>query len=148
VGGGYGGDYYGGGDYYNDPGQPQVVYVPQQPQQQSPQVVINQGFMPETARPIVREYTQDASGGIQVYAPPSSNTAAASTAPDEDPLYLIALRNHTIYAARAYWLEGDTLHYITGKNSHNQVSLNLVDRELSDRLNRERDVEFRLPATR
>jgi hypothetical protein len=34
---------------------------------------------------------------------------------------------------------------VTNQNTHNQVSLDLVDRELSDRLNRERQVDFRLP---
>jgi hypothetical protein len=42
-------------------------------------------------------------------------------------------------------VEGETLHYVTNQNTHNQVSLDLVDRELSDRLNRERQVDFRLP---
>ena len=63
----------------------------------------------------------------------------------ENPTYLIAFTDHTIYAAVAYWLEGNTLHYVTNQNTHNQVSLDLVDRELSNRLNRERSVDFRLP---
>ena len=38
--------------------------------------------------------------------------------------------------------------YVTGQNSHNQVSLDLIDYELSNRLNRERNVDFKLPPAR
>jgi len=37
---------------------------------------------------------------------------------------------------------------VTNQNTHNQVSFDLVDRELSDRLNRERNVDFRLSPAR
>ena len=131
--------------YAEPSGPPAPMYYPQ-PQQAAPPVVINQYFVPETAaRPMVREYTSDANGGIRVYGPETS--VAAETAPpaSENPTYLIAFKDHTIYAAIAYWLEDNTLHYVTNQNTHNQVSLDLVDRELSGRLNRERNVDFRLP---
>ena len=73
-----------------------------------------------------------------------------NSAPAQDPQseerksVLIAFKDHTIYAAFTYWLEGETLHYVTVHGTHNQVSLGLVDRELTERLNRERGVEFRL----
>ena len=73
---------------------------------------------------------------------------ALKVAAPESPMYLVALKDHTIYATPAYWIEGDTLHYVTGQNMHNQVSLDLVDRELTSRLNRERSVDFRLPPAR
>ena len=141
------GGYYGG--YYNgDEGMqaPPGGY----PQQQSmgPQVVINQNFAPDVARPIVRQYVPDANGGIHVYGPQSSAVAPDTTVAEESPTFLIAFKDHTIYAAIAYWVEGDTLHYVTNQSTHNQVSLDLVDRELSDRLNRERQVDFRLPPPR
>ena len=143
---------YGYGDYGSGygPGDPSVNYVYQQPPQpSSPTVVINQNFTPETARPVVREYTQDPSGGIRVYEPPALNSSAPAPEPaQENPMYLIALKDHTIYGTVAYWVEGDTLHYVTGQNLHNQVSLDLVDRELTERLNRERNVDFRLPPPR
>ena len=141
------GGYYGG--YYNgDEGMqaPPGGY----PQQQSmgPQVVINQNIAPDVARPIVRQYVPDANGGIHVYGPQSSAVAPDTTVAEESPTFLIAFKDHTIYAAIAYWVEGDTLHYVTNQSTHNQVSLDLVDRELSDRLNRERQVDFRLPPPR
>ena len=45
----------------------------------------------------------------------------------------------------AYYTEGDTLHYFTSGNVHNQVSVSLVDRQLTEQLNRERNVDVRLP---
>ena len=63
----------------------------------------------------------------------------------EASYYLIAFKDHTIYSAVAYYVEGDTLHYFTEGNVHNQVSISLVDRSLTEQLNRERNVDVRLP---
>jgi hypothetical protein len=129
--------------YAEPSGPPAPMYYPQQ--QAAPPVVINQYFVPETARPVVREYATDANGGIRVYGPDASAAVETAAPASENPTYLIAFKDHTIYAAVAYWLEDTTLHYVTNQNTHNQVSLDLVDRELSGRLNRERNVDFRLP---
>jgi hypothetical protein len=59
--------------------------------------------------------------------------------------YYIALKDHHVYLAVAYWVEGDTLHYFLPGNTHNQVSLSLVDLDLTRRLNRESGVEVHLP---
>ena len=63
----------------------------------------------------------------------------------EQPHYLIAMKDHTIYSAVAYWADGDTLHYFTSGNIHNQVSVSLIDRDLTERLNKEMGTDFRLP---
>jgi hypothetical protein len=138
------GGYY-GGSYYGDQGM--APAAPGYPQQQymGPQVVINQNFVPDVARPIVREYVSDANDGIRFYGPQSQAAQSETPVAEESPTFLIAFKDHTIYSAIAYWVEGDTLHYVTNQSTHNQVSLDLVDRELSDRLNRERQVDFRLP---
>jgi hypothetical protein len=159
TGGAGGGRFYGGG-------RGSVVYVPyavgvpvyadyggasaypQQVQQAPPQVIINQNFISETARPVVREYASDPGGGIRVYEPQQRVNAETAPPAEENPTYLIAFKDHTIYAALAYWVEDGTLHYVTNQNTHNQVSLDLVDHELSNRLNRERSVDFRLPPPR
>jgi hypothetical protein len=67
------------------------------------------------------------------------------TAAPEFPHYYIALKDHHVYLAVAYWVEGDTLHYFLPGNTHNQVSLSLVDYDLTQRLNRESDTVVRLP---
>ncbi len=144
VGGYYGGYYYGDQGYGDQGGTGGAEGYPQQ-QYMGPPVIINQYFTPDVARPIVREYVPDANGGIRVYGPQSQATQPDPPVAEESPTFLIAFKDHTIYAAIAYWVEGDTLHYVTNQSTHNQVSLDLVDRELSDRLNRERQVDFRLP---
>ena len=50
-----------------------------------------------------------------------------------------------IFPAIAYWVEGDTLNYITVQGAKNSVSLDLVDRDFSKQINKERKVEFGLP---
>ncbi len=67
------------------------------------------------------------------------------TATAEPSHYYIALKDHHVYLALAYWVDGDTLHYVLPGNTHNQVSLSLVDRDLMQRLNRESGAEVRLP---
>jgi len=42
-------------------------------------------------------------------------------------------------------VDGETLHYFTDGSTHNQVSLSLVDRELTERLNKETGSDLRLP---
>jgi hypothetical protein len=70
------------------------------------------------------------------------------SAPDSDSsIYLIAFRDRSIFAAVAYWAEGGTLHYVTQEHEQKQVPLSTVDRDLSDKLNRERGVAFSLPAS-
>jgi endonuclease YncB( thermonuclease family) len=59
--------------------------------------------------------------------------------------YLIAFKDHSVYSAVAYWVDGDTLHYFTSGNTHNQVSVSLVDRDLTERLNKESGLELKLP---
>jgi hypothetical protein len=43
-------------------------------------------------------------------------------------------------------VDGDALHYFTDGNHHNQVSLGLVDRDFTEKLNKEAGVDVKLPA--
>jgi len=142
--GGYGdyGSGYGPGYGYPPPDQqPNVTIV--NPPQQTPQVIINQNFIPERANPVMHEYIEDPSG-VHIYEAPSRNPA--ENAPDETTdYYLIAFKDHSIYSAFAYWVEGDTLHYVTPQRVHNQASVTLVDRELTQKLNSERNLQVKLP---
>lgn len=159
--GGYGYGYgagYGNG-YACDPSQGCASGYPDQaPVVNSgsmPSVVINQNFVPPQANPLVREYgPSDANGdqpssGLRMYqAPTPGQMTQPQQATDQPTLYLIAFKDHTIVQALGYWMEGATLHYVTVDHDLNQVSLDLVDRDLSQRLNSERNVEFKLPAAR
>jgi len=113
---------------------------------QSPIVIINQNYRPDNVNPVVRDYSNDSS--VRKYESPTHpyDQPAAQDAPAT--IYLIAMRDHTILPALAYWVEGDTLNYITTEGSRNRVTLDLVDREFSRQLNDERKVEFKLPAPR
>ncbi len=135
--------YAGMDPYFQQQQQPNVTVVYPPPQ---PPVVINQSFAP--AQPSIQEVAPPDSGvsNIKVYqAPTRSPEEMADAAAQSAPYYLIAFKDHSIYSAVAYWIDGDTLHYFTSGNNHNQVSMSLVDRELTERLNRERKVDVRLP---
>ena len=143
---------YVGGYYdpaYQDAYPPQAVQQPvQQPQQ--PNIIV---VYPQQAAPvIVNQPGSDQGTGagpetVSVYqAPvPSANNPPGQSTNDQPSGYLIALKNHTIYSAVAYWVDGDTLHYFTSANTHNQASLALVDRDLTEQLNRELGNEIHLP---
>jgi hypothetical protein len=45
----------------------------------------------------------------------------------------------------AYWVQDDTLNYITQQGVRNRVSLGLVDRDFSVQLSKERNIDFALP---
>jgi hypothetical protein len=128
--------YVGGYGYDNS-------YLPTQAasqQQQQPNIIV---IYPPAGQPVF----VGGSGDGQLAPPqaivtqPAEDTAAGS----EPAHYLIAFKDHTIYSAVAYWVEGNTLHYFTTGNTHNQVSLALVDRDLTDRLNRESGTNLQLP---
>ena len=86
---------------------------------------------PRAARPETREYS-----------------TAPSAQSNEKPIYLIAFKNQdNLRAAEAYWVTGGTLHFITLQHEQRQAPLDSVDRALTYRLNRERRVDFHLPAT-
>jgi hypothetical protein len=167
----YGGGYYGGSGYADPsaagyqngtaPGYgPDYTDDGSQGGPGLPSVVINQNFVPPQANPQVRDYIGDQSqqspdqSGLKLYqAPPShpyADAAAAQRAAlsDQPTIYLIALRDHTIVQALGYWMEGSTLHYVSAEHTLNQLSIDLVDRDLSQRLNDERGLDFRLPAAR
>jgi hypothetical protein len=55
------------------------------------------------------------------------------------------MRDGTIRAVLSYSADGASLHYVTLDHEQKQVPLSSLDRALSERLNRERHVAFRLP---
>jgi hypothetical protein len=166
----YGGYGYGSGYGYDPSQQQQPVdqYGNPVPTTSAPSVVINQNFAPDRPMPMVREYgapgpdgvEQQPSSGMKLYqVPPSHPYADAQGAQsdqdlrgrrraandDEPTVYLIAFKDHSIVQALGYWMEGSNLHYVSMEHSLNQASLDLIDRSLSQRLNDERGIEFKLP---
>lgn len=101
---------------------------------------------------IINQYFSGAPSGAAAAAAPQGaaqpeETPRASGEPlgPVDNYYLIAYKDHSVYAALSYWLEGNTFHYVTTHNIHNQASLDLIDLNLTKTLNQARDVPFTLP---
>ncbi len=145
-----------GGFGYGHPARPQPVHVTvQQPPVSQPPVIINQYYNSPAPGPVVRESEKEvpkrptklrtfrAPVSQGMARPAVTNTQSESEAPT---IYLIAYKDQTIYPALGYWIEDGTLHYITRMGNHNRASLDLIDREFSERLNRERGLEFDLKA--
>src|SRR5579871_1639214 len=148
--------YYGGYGY--DSGYAGDQSASQQDSNAPPSVVVNQTFVPPQANPMIREYNgeppAEQSSGMRMYQHQSNPYADIQQAApvrrpvddDEPTLYLIAFKDHSIVQALGYWMEGGALHYVSVEHTLNQVSMNLIDRDLSQRLNDERCVQFKLPA--
>jgi hypothetical protein len=138
VGGGY------GGGYYDQPPAEQA------PAQQPPNVIV---IMPPSSG-----YPGSGYPGMPAVgpagAPPQSSMMEVPQGPPQPETgntathYLIALKDHSIYSAVAYFVEGDTLHYFTTGNTHSQISVSLVDRDLTHRLNEDSGLEVKLPPGR
>jgi hypothetical protein len=118
----------------NDPNNQQnYAYDPNQSGQ--PPVLINRNYTPDTVNPVIHNYSG---------APPQDGPS--SDAPQI--FFLIAMKDHTIFSAAAYWVEDDTLNYITTQGVHNRASLDLVDRDFSKLLNSQRQIDFALPTAK
>ena len=142
--------FYGGG-YYDSfltppPANPATEYDLNYPSQRAPVVIINQSFRPEALTP--DEVEPAPAARVERRRAPAAARRDENDEPvreQEATIYLVAMKDDTIFATLGYWVEGDTLVYITREGSRNTASLSLVDRELSQRLNDERHVEFKLP---
>jgi hypothetical protein len=76
---------------------------------------------------------------------PSGPTVSRMVSADYPPPFYIALKDGLVFLAGSYWVENDTLHYRTPDGEQDQVSLRLIDRAFSIRLNVKRAAEFHLP---
>ena len=121
-------------------------YPAYQPYQPASTVVV---YPPQTAAatPVYVERAQPALHEYDEYGQEVRRPAAGASR-ESPTLYLIAFQNQQIRAAVAYWVDGATLHYVTLDHEDKQAPLDSVDRDLSARLNRERRVDFSLPAKR
>jgi len=78
-----------------------------------------------------------------IYETRAPTTPAAEEKPSR-PLTLLIFKNRSIYAVTDYWKDGDRLCYDTSYGTQNCVSLDLLDLELTKKLNDERNVKFEL----
>jgi hypothetical protein len=103
---------------------------------QPPPIIINQYF--DSRRPLSPQ--EDVPPVVEDSSPKPGDPLS-----DPQNYYLIQYKDHTIYSALAYWVEGDTLHYVTTQNTHNQASLSLIDLDKTYKLNEDRSVPFSIP---
>jgi len=162
---------YGDYDYGQQSPTNVTVVVPQQP---TPPVIINQTFSQDgpATRQELKEYSstdRPEEGGLRVYEPgkrsepvqrrteqavPDNQGSAVQRQADPVPssyvrdgqptIYLIALKDTTVRQAIGYWVDGNTLHYVTPQASINHLSLDMVDKDLSAQLNAERKLDLDL----
>ncbi len=90
----------------------------------------------EVVRPEIHNYKES----------PLAATAAPPTANTEEATFVIALNDGSRPSASAVWVQNSTLHYIDTEDRQHQVPLKSVDRESTRKLNRERKLDFWLPA--
>jgi hypothetical protein len=123
---------------------PQTVVVQQPTPAAAPNITINQYFKsdgtPASDPSASNSGIETGQSAYQGYQPPQRRTAAEEKA----TIYLIAFKDQTIMPALGYWVEGDTLNYITRDGTHNTASMSLIDRKFSQQLNDERQIEFSL----
>lgn len=122
-----------GEEYPESPQYPAYSYPTYSSPSPSVLIISNQA-PPPPPRPVIVE------------APPASTSAETTQAQKyEEPLYLLAMNDGIIRAVLAYWVDGKTVHYVNMDHQEKQVPLSSLDRSLSERLNRERNVTFSLP---
>lgn len=107
-----------------------IFQAPSAREEPTAPVVINQNFARAPAQPVVREQPR-----VEQQVPDGGPAGVA----------LIVLKDSSVYLAEDYRVEAGTLHYVTPAGHRNQVSLDLIDRSLTEQLNRESRTSFRLP---
>lgn len=125
--------------YFDSSYAPSDGIAPQVQPDSQPNVTVVYPQQPETARPVMIQVPQT-QPSVRAYVPEEQTAATES-----DTHYLVAFKDHTIYSTVAYWFDGDTLHFFTKGDTHNQAPVALIDRDLTERLNREMGIDFRLP---
>jgi hypothetical protein len=149
--GGYGYDPY---QQYALQQQPNVTVVMPPAAPAAAPVVINQYFGADQA-PAQQANTNSGqnqgpqsapeSSSLRFYQAPQIQQQQPQQQDNQSVTFLIALKDKSVYSAVAYWPQGETLHYVTPDGKHNQVSLALVDRNLSATLNQDQKAELVLP---
>lgn len=100
--------------------------------------MINEYYQPHQIQPRMQDYSN---GGYGLEPAPTA-TAAAVKKPD---FWLLAFPNGTVVLAVAYWTDHGSLYYVTRTKEQKQILISAIDRDLTEQLNQERGLEFRIP---
>ncbi len=117
--GGYG---YWGGGYWSVP-RVEVRPAPPPPEPKAPILASSSLYQADRAKPVMREY-------------------GALPAPSH--VTLVALTDGSVQAVWAYWLEGDQLAFVTVGEASHKVPISRLDRDRTEKLNRQQGVDFHL----
>ena len=83
----------------------------------TPVAVVNPNFQPDTTNPSIIDFSN-------VPQPEAVSNTDQNGLPDDQPtIFLIALTDHTVVAAIAYWVDGDTLNWVSRDAKQNHMSL-------------------------
>lgn len=118
--------FYGGFGYPSYPPAANVIVVAQ-PAPAIPSYIAAQEPAPTAARMEIHEYR-----------PPSPEV--------ESSVFTIRLKDGSNLSASAVTVQNDALHYVDPDGRHARVPLDAVDRTATRRINRERNLNLRLPA--
>jgi hypothetical protein len=138
-------------NYYDTPAPSEPAYAEPAYAERQPAPNITVIYPPQPVRPVVIEVGPDGQQYTRTSrreTPPAPEETAAPAPAADNIRYVLAFKDHAVYSAVAYWFDGDTLHYFTSGNTHNQASVALIDRELTERLNRELGTDFKMPAAK
>lgn len=129
-------------DSYNDG--PVYDYAPQPvPYVQQPTRFVQPPARPvahQTAHPVITEYTWPAAGAA------SSPSVPSTTSESEPQAFAIVLKDGSTLSAVTVFASEDILHYVDPDARHLRVSMSLVDRAATLKLNRARNLNLYLPA--
>ncbi len=103
-------------------------------------VAVNRDFHADGGKAQIIDFSN-----VPAASDPATEPDRAAPADDQPTVFLIALTDHTVLASIAYWVDGDTLNWVSRDAKQNHISLSLVDRQFSKQLNEERHVPFTLP---
>jgi len=128
----------------------------------APSFVVNQNFVPERLNPVVREFPEGSlpapAAELRTFAAPpvpafpdpkkapqdpDAKTSAAPAA-SSSVVYLIAFTDGNVILAESFLVQDGVLQFTTKAGVKSRASLDLIDRAMTERLNRERGlaVEF------
>jgi hypothetical protein len=140
--GGYGYPYYYGYPGYYGGSYDPYAYSYAYPSYDPGPAVVEQNYYNSAPPAVVQQYPNSVP---QQYPNSVPQYSAGPQQQRGETIYLIAFRDHRITAAKAYWAEGDTLHYVTREGEHKQAPFDSIDRAFSEQLNRDRHVAFQMP---
>jgi hypothetical protein len=114
-------------DGYGAGGERVIVLQPIQMPYQPPR-------KPEIAHPTMHEYKESA-----------ETTSAPAPTGGQQPAFTLAMKDGTTHPAILVWVQNGVLHYVDPSGKTVKVPLSTLDRDATQRLNREKNLELHLP---